>query len=72
MLVVILKTGAEITWEGRGPLPKNFDIDLVVEARADGPELFTIQSKFQGLRNVKWADLVRWFGDEAKFIAGNL
>ena len=47
-------------------------IDDVAFIEADGEELEFIRQNFVGIRSVGYASSLRWTGDDAKFIIGNL
>lgn len=49
----------------------NKDVESVLEIQADGDELEAIREQFPSLVIPKHA-VVRWYGDMAKFIVGNL
>lgn len=48
------------------------EIRQVVEVQADGDELEYILKHFKGIPTVDNCSVVRWFGDDAKFIANHL
>lgn len=48
------------------------ETDLVVSVQADGDELTHVIGKFAHLPYPRNTRVVRWFGDWAKLIAGNL
>lgn len=74
MMYIILKNGTlkgqEIIWNVGNPVPK-IDVIKVVMVQADGDELGHIESEFSGLPMGK-GRVIRWFGDHARFIMGNL
>lgn len=72
--------GYEFEWH-IGDIHKPFDfsndaindsIHEVIEVQASGDELQHIRHKLYNIRDNNDQPLIRWFGDEAKFIAANL
>lgn len=69
MAMYILHTREECWWEGDSINHINpFDVR---EVQADGDELQIIQEQFTNTPMSK-NRVVRWFGDDAKFIVANL
>ncbi len=48
------------------------DVPKVTEVQADGHELEYIYENFTDLPHLSNGRVVRWFGDHARFIAGNI
>lgn len=44
----------------------------VLEVQADGDELMHILKNFSGIPQHNTRRVVRWFGDDARFIVGNI
>jgi hypothetical protein len=60
-------------WHVGQPNPINFhNVNKVVEVQADGDELLFIATQFRNIPMALKPSVVRWFGDDAKFIAANL
>lgn len=47
-------------------------VNNIVEIQADSTELDMIMSKFSNLPTVKYKQVVRYFGDTARFIVANM
>lgn len=73
MMSIILNNGLELTWHiGKG-IPVSYDhVNDVSEIQADGDELSRILEKFDNLPMAKNGRVVRYFGDHARFIVGNI
>lgn len=50
----------------------NIEPSDIVEIQADGHELEHILTNIKGIRTAPNKRVVRWFGDEARFILANL
>ena len=62
----------EKSWHvGESPISSEF-IDYIEVIQADCDELEYIFKKFSNIPYVSNKRVVRWFGDHAKFIVGNL
>lgn len=71
MLYIITKDG-EISWHvGNGPLNMPFS-KKVIMIQADGDELEYILDEFSNLPRNHLKRVIKWFGDDAMFIAHNL
>jgi hypothetical protein len=55
-----------------GDPPPTPPVNRVVKVEADGEELMMIENRFINLPRVKGSQTTCWFGDDAKFIYGNL
>lgn len=65
-------SGKEFQWHvGSGPFPKNSrEVDMV---QADGDELDEIYAQnIGGIHMAPHNRVVKWYGDDARFIVGNL
>lgn len=73
MLYIVDTRGREIIWHVGKPLPVIHDIlSNIVSVQADGDELEHVRDTISGIPDRKDARVVSWFGDHARFIAGNL
>ena len=76
MMYIRAKTGntfAELTWWVGGDRPLAIeDVILVVEVQADGDELAYIKRNFENLPMRVNKPEVTWYGDDARFIVGNI
>lgn len=72
MLYINLVSGKQITWRVGTETPTGYALD-VTDLEADGDELDYITDKFgvAALRP-KGQPFVRYYGDQARFILGNL
>ncbi len=61
-------------WHVGEPLsiPARLDLDRVVSVQADSDELNYLYDRFPDLPRVKDSKVIRFYGDTAKFIVGNL
>jgi hypothetical protein len=48
------------------------DASINITLQADGDELEYIKRKFNNISTVNGAHVVRWYGDHARFIIGNI
>ena len=64
------KKARSISWHVGEPLP-DLNIQGVLVVQADGDELEFIYREFANIPHGR-GSVVSWFGDMAKFIAGNL
>lgn len=71
MLIVTLKNGTSKAWHVGSPRPL-VHINDVDSVQADGDELQYIMDNFSSLPMVKGRWVVRWHGDDAKFIFDHL
>lgn len=71
MLYIETSNKGIIHWHTGGSVPC-IDISEVIEVQADGDELQYIQTHMPTLPHANHIRVVNWYGDHAKFIAGNL
>ena len=73
MLYIRLENGQQIKWNVGTETPTSY-ADEVYELQADGDELDYISDKFGLIAapRPKGQQVVRYYGDQARFILGNL
>lgn len=72
MLVIILHNADSYTWHTYEPVPIRYeDVIHVTEVQADGDELTRILELIKGIPTNR-KEVMRWFGDHARFIVGSL
>lgn len=71
MLYIRIRNRNTISWHVGEPVPPFVAAD-VASVQADCDELAYIENEFTGIPRVKGKWVVRWYGDDARFIAGNL
>ena len=73
MLYINFKNRPQKVWHvGRhSPIQLPEQVDYVTSVQADGGELEYVRQRFPNIHNTG-AFVIRWYGDEAKFIVGNL
>lgn len=75
MLSILLEDGNYRDWHVGYPNPVAYhEVREVLEVQADGDELEHIETMFQRGKElpIPRRRVVRWFGDHAKLIVGNL
>lgn len=73
MLYIKLPEGESTTWYTGERCPVAFaDIKNVEEIQADGGELDLILRVCQNIPVVTTTNVMRWFGDDARFIVANV
>jgi len=73
MLDIKLSDGTRRSWHvGQGNPVGYYEVEDVEEVQADGDELDHIQNMFLKTMCKFILTVVRWFGDHAKLIMGNL
>jgi hypothetical protein len=73
MLYITLKTGEELHWHITKDCPIDYSkITEIQDIQADGDELSYIIIRFKNLIIPQHRKVVRWFGDTAQHIVGNL
>lgn len=73
MLSILLADGGIKIWHlgGKNPVPFS-EVAGVIEIQADGGELDFIRNHFTGLPDCPRKYVVRYFGDDARFVVGAL
>ncbi len=71
MMYICRKDKPDLHWHIGESVEDNLIHDIWM-VQADGDELVYIETRFINLRNVRRTRVVRWYGDDAVFIVGNL